>query len=197
MVLEVEYFTLYGSLPHRHLSNHSTCFHGAGCSGILGALFCRPVYEQADRSPWQRLNTTMALFLEFISQQWTLVAALAVVLTMLFFHESRKSGPSLSPQQAISLVNAQSGLFIDLRDASDYKAGHIVEAMHIPAAKLQSRLAELEKHKNEPIVLVCKMGQQAGAAGKTLKASGFEHVYKMTGGMMEWSNLQLPTISKS
>jgi rhodanese-related sulfurtransferase len=139
----------------------------------------------------------MALFLEFISQQWTLVAALAVVLSMLFFHESRKSGPSLSPQQAISMVNAQSGLFLDLRDGSDYKAGHIVEAMHIPAAKLQSRLAELEKHKNKPIVLVCKMGQQAGAAGKTLKASGFEHVYKMTGGMMEWSNLQLPTISKS
>jgi len=119
------------------------------------------------------------------------------VLLMLFFHESRKSGPSLSPQRAIIMVNTQSGLFVDLRDTSDYKAGHIVDAMHIPAAKLQSRLAELEKHKNEPIVLVCKMGQQASAAGKTLKASGFENVYKMTGGMMEWSNLQLPTISKS
>lgn len=197
MVREVGHFTLSGSPPHRHLSDHSARFRGAGRSGILGALFCRPVYEYADRSNWQRLNTKMALFLEFISQQWTLVAAMAAVLGMLFFHESRKSGPSLSPQQAISLVNSQSGLFLDLRDASDYKAGHIVDAMHIPAAKLQSRLAELEKHKNKPIVLVCKMGQHAGAAGKTLKASGFEHVYKMTGGMMEWSNLQLPTISKS
>jgi len=139
----------------------------------------------------------MALFLEFVSQQWMLVAALAAVVFMLFFHESRKSGPSLSPQQAISMVNAQDGLFLDIRDAGDYKQGHIVDALHLPAAKLESRLAELEKHKNNPIVLVCKMGQTASAAGKTLKANGFEHVYKMTGGMMEWSNLQLPVINKS
>ena len=139
----------------------------------------------------------MALFLEFVSQQWMLVAALAAVVFMLFFHESRKSGPSLSPQQAITMVNAQDGLFLDIRDAGDYKQGHIVDALHLPAAKLESRLAELEKHKDTPIVLVCKMGQTASAAGKTLKANGFEHVYKMTGGMMEWSNLQLPVINKS
>ena len=139
----------------------------------------------------------MDLFLEFVSQQWILVTALSVIVFMLFFHESRKSGPSLSPQQAITIVNAQGGLFLDIRDAGDYKQGHIVDALHLPATKLQSRMAELEKHKNSPIVLVCKMGQTASAAGKTLKANGFEHVYKMTGGMMEWSNLQLPTISKS
>ena len=139
----------------------------------------------------------MALFLEFVSQQWILVAALSVVVFMLFFHESRKSGAGLSPQQAITMVNAQQGLFLDIRDAGDYKQGHIVDALHLPAAKLETRIGELEKHKSKPRVLVCKMGQQASAAGKTLKANGFEHVYKMTGGMMEWSNLQLPTVSKS
>ena len=139
----------------------------------------------------------MALILEFVSQQWILIAALSAVVFMLFFHESRKSGPALSPQQAITMVNAQQGLFLDIRDAGDYKQGHIVDALHLPAAKLETRIGELEKHKSKPIVLVCKMGQQASAAGKTLKANGFEHVYKMTGGMMEWSNLQLPTISKS
>ncbi len=139
----------------------------------------------------------MALFLEFVSQQWMLVAGLAAVVSMLFFHEARKSGPGLSPQQAITMVNAQNGLFLDIRDGSDFKQGHIVDALHLPAAKLESRIAELEKHKNNPIIVVCKMGQAASAVSKTLKANGFEQVYKMTGGMMEWSNLQLPTISKS
>ena len=139
----------------------------------------------------------MELFLEFVSQQWVLVTALVVVVFMLFFHESRKSGPSLSPQQAINVVNGQEGVFLDIRDAADFKSGHIVDALHIPAAKLESRMAELEKSKSKPIVLVCKMGQHAGAAGKQLKANGFEQVYKMSGGMMEWSNLQLPTVSKS
>jgi rhodanese-related sulfurtransferase len=137
----------------------------------------------------------MALIFEFLTQQWILAAALSVVIIMLFMHETRKSGPSLSPQKAINMVNAEQGVFLDLRDAADYKQGHIVDAVHIPSAKLAERMAELEKYRNKPIILVCKMGQQASAAGKQLKGNNFEQVYKMTGGMMEWSNLQLPTVS--
>jgi rhodanese-related sulfurtransferase len=137
----------------------------------------------------------MALIFEFLTQQWILAAALSVVIIMLFMHETRKSGPSLSPQKAINMVNAEQGVFLDLRDAADYKQGHIVDAVHIPSAKLAERMAELEKYRNKPIILVCKMGQQASAAGKQLKGNNFEQVYKMTGGMMEWSNLQLPTVT--
>jgi rhodanese-related sulfurtransferase len=137
----------------------------------------------------------MALFLEFLTQQWILAAALLAVVAMLLMHETRKSGPSLSPQKAINIVNGEQGVFLDLRDAGDYKQGHIVDALHIPSAKLADRMAELEKYRNKPIVIVCKMGQQSGAAGKQLKAGNFEKVYKMTGGMMEWRNLQLPTVS--
>ena len=86
----------------------------------------------------------MALFLEFLAQQWILVAALLAVVVMLVLHETRRSGPSLSPQQAINLVNAEQGVFLDLRDAADFKRGHIVDAMHIPAAKLSERMAELQ-----------------------------------------------------
>ena len=35
------------------------------------------------------------------------------------------------------------------------------------------RLAELDKHRDRPIVIVCKMGQQAGVAGKQLRAAGY------------------------
>lgn len=136
----------------------------------------------------------MQLFLEFLAQQWILVGALATAIALLLFHESRKSGPSLSPQQAISLINSEQGIFLDLRDAGDYGAGHIADALNIPASKMESRMAELEKFKSKPIVLVCKMGQQASGAGKQLRAAGYEQVYRMTGGMMEWTNLQLPLV---
>lgn len=137
----------------------------------------------------------MALFFEFLAQQWLLVAALLAVIVMLVMHEARKSGPSLSPQQAINLVNSQDGVFVDLRDTAEFNKGHIVGAVNIPAAKLPERLVELEKYKDKPVVLVCKMGQQAGVAGKQLKAGGFSQVNKMSGGMMEWGNLQLPMVS--
>ena len=138
----------------------------------------------------------MALLLEFLLQQWILVAALLVAIGLLLFHETRKAGPALSPQQAINLVNAEDGVFLDLRDGGDFKQGHIVDAIHIPMAKLAARKDELEAYRDRPIVLVCKMGQQAGAASKQLRADGFGKVYKMAGGMLEWSNLQLPTVAK-
>ena len=137
----------------------------------------------------------MALFFEFLAQQWILVAALLAVVVMLFMHETRKSGTSLSPQQAINLVNAEDGVFVDLRDTADFRAGHIVEAMHVPSSKLLNNTGLLEKYRNQPIVLVCKMGQTAGAVGKKLNADGYENVNIMTGGMMEWNNLQLPVVN--
>jgi rhodanese-related sulfurtransferase len=137
----------------------------------------------------------MALFLEFLAQQWLLATALLAVAVMLFMHETRKSGTSLSPQKAINLVNAEQGVFVDLRETADFRAGHIVDAMHIPSTKLLNNTGLLENYRDKPIVLVCKMGQSAGSVGKKLNADGFEKVNIMTGGMMEWRNLQLPVVS--
>jgi rhodanese-related sulfurtransferase len=136
----------------------------------------------------------MALFLDFLTQQWMLVTGLAVAVGLLFNHESRKSGQSLSPQQAISMVNGEQGVFLDLRDAADFGRGHIVDAMHIPAGKLDARIAELENFRDRPLILVCKMGQHSGAVGKKLNTQGFSRVYRMAGGMMEWGALQLPLV---
>jgi rhodanese-related sulfurtransferase len=134
------------------------------------------------------------MFLEFLMQQWILVAALLSALGMLLFHETRKAGPALSPQQAITLVNSEDGVFLDVREGKDYKQGHIADALHIPFAKLKSREDELKAYRDRPVIIVCKMGQQAGAAAKQLRAAGFSKVYKMAGGMLEWRNLQLPLV---
>ena len=62
----------------------------------------------------------MALFLEFVAQQWLLVAALLTVIVMLVLHESRKSGASVTPQQAINEVNGEGGYRrVPIDDGSD------------------------------------------------------------------------------
>lgn len=137
----------------------------------------------------------MALFLEFAAQQWLLIAALLAVVGMLVAHETRKAGPALSPQQAINMVNSEGGVFVDLREAKAFRAGHIVDAVHIPVARLGERSGELQPWREKPVILVCNMGQQAGAASRQLRESGFSRVYKMAGGMMEWSSQQLPTVT--
>ena len=138
----------------------------------------------------------MELFLQFLSEQWILATALIVCVTLLLRHESAKGGPTLSPQELINKVNNEQAVVVDLRDAKDYEQGHIVDAISIPYAKLADRIGELDKHKGKPVVLVCKMGQHTGAAGKQLKAAGFEQVFRLNGGMMEWTGQQLPLIAK-
>jgi rhodanese-related sulfurtransferase len=138
----------------------------------------------------------MELFFEFLTQQWMLATALAVVVGLYFHSESRRAGSTVTPQQAINMINSESAVVVDLRDSKEYQAGHIVDAQNIPAAKMEARMAELEPHRSKPIILVCKMGQHSSSAGKQLSAKGFEKVYRMSGGMMEWGSLQLPLVSK-
>lgn len=137
----------------------------------------------------------MALFFEFLAEQWMVSGALAVCLILLFQHEGRKGGPSLSTAQLINQVNQQQAVVIDLRDSAEFSAGHIVDALNIPHAKLESRTAELESYRDRPLILVCKMGQHSGASGKLLTAKGFSNVSRLSGGMMEWKSSQLPLVT--
>ena len=138
----------------------------------------------------------MDLFIEFFIEQWVLFLALIASFVMLFVHESRKAGPAATPQQAITLVNSAEGVFLDIRDGIDYKKGHIADSVHIPLSQLPTRREELTKYKDKPIIVVCKMGQSAGPATKQLREAGFARAQKMTGGMMEWTALKLPVVSK-
>ena len=133
---------------------------------------------------------------QFLAQQWILVAALATTLTMLMLHESRKAGPALSINEAVQLVNGDGGIFLDIREATDYARGHITDAVHSPAAALVKRSNELEKYRDKPVVVVCKMGQSAGPATKSLRAQGFSRAQKLSGGMMEWDAQKLPVVTE-
>jgi len=133
------------------------------------------------------------LFLAFISEQWMLVSALAVLAYAYAWTEKQKGGVTVSHHQLTRLVNDGSAVVVDLRDAAEFKGGHIVDALHIPHAKLSDRVNELKSHQTKTIILVDKMGQHAGTAGRVLKAKGFE-VNRLEGGMTDWQANNLPVV---
>jgi rhodanese-related sulfurtransferase len=156
--------------------------HGGQC--ILARLLLHQT-ELAD---------VQLIYIEFLSQQWPLVAALTVCLALLIVHESRRGGKTVSPQQLVTLVNGQQAVVIDLRDPAEFRKGHIVEAINIPYAKVDERWPELEALRERPLVLVCKMGQFSSAIGKRLLAKGFTQVHRLRGGLNEWQGAQLPLV---
>lgn len=134
------------------------------------------------------------MFIEFLTQQWPLAGAWLVLLFLLFFHESRKGGKAVGPQRLTGLVNREEGLVLDIRDGNEFRKGHITGAVNIPFKDLAGRVSEIDSHRDKPVIVVCKHGQSAGAAGKILKANGFEQVYKLTGGLSEWTAASLPLV---
>lgn len=139
----------------------------------------------------------MEQFLEFIGNNLILVGVWVALAAALIFHLSKSGAQAIGPQQAVMLINRNDGLVLDIRDKKDYDAGHIVDSVHIPHTKLSAQLAELEKLKSRPIIVVCKMGQHSGEACKMLKSAGFEQVVRLRGGMAEWRAQNLPLVQKA
>jgi len=131
---------------------------------------------------------------EFVGNHPFLIGAFVVLLVLFIRNETQRGGKSVSAQQLVELVNRSNALVVDLRDKKEFDAGHIVGAVNIPQASLESRAAELERHKDRPIILACRMGQHAGGAGTMLRKRGFENVSRLTGGVAEWRNQNLPLV---
>jgi rhodanese-related sulfurtransferase len=136
----------------------------------------------------------MAQLLEFVGNHPILVGLFAVLLALFIRNETQRGGKGVSPQELVNLVNKEGALVLDVRDSKEFAAGHIVDAVNVPHAALEGRLAELEKYKEKPVTIVCKMGQHAGTAGAVLRKAGFASVSRLTGGMTEWRNQNLPVV---
>jgi rhodanese-related sulfurtransferase len=132
---------------------------------------------------------------DFINNNWMLVTVWGAFLAAFLWDNNQRSGASVSTAQATQMINKQDAVVLDIRDKKDFDEGHLANAINIPYASLADRLSELESSKEHPIVLVCKSGQSVGMAGKTLKQKGFQ-VFRLSGGMMEWSNQNLPVVTK-
>ena len=138
----------------------------------------------------------MDMFLEFAAQQWMLFGALPALAALLAVHESRRGGAALGVHELASLVNRDGGVVLDLRAEPDFRRGHIANAVSMPHSRLgENNVTPLERYRSGPVILVCRLGQHSGAVAKRLRASGFERVYRLRGGMAEWNQQQMPLVS--
>jgi rhodanese-related sulfurtransferase len=130
----------------------------------------------------------------FISNHPYLVGAFVVLLALFIRNEMSRGGATVSAQQLVQMVNNEDAIVVDVRDKAEFEAGHIVDAINIPYANLESRIDELKKHKDKPIVVACKMGQHSGAAGTVLRKNGFTNVSRLRGGIADWRGQSLPVV---
>lgn len=132
--------------------------------------------------------------IEFIANHYLLSGAFLVVLVLLIVTEGRKAGKALTSQQATVLLNRENAVLVDIRPKKDFAAGHIVDSINIPLDSFATRVVELDKHREKPIILACANGQHAGAASKQLKAAGYANVNRLAHGISGWRADNLPLV---
>jgi hydroxyacylglutathione hydrolase len=91
---------------------------------------------------------------------------------------------------AVDRGGAEAPLVIDVRQASEYEAGHLDGAWHIGAGELAGRLDELPR--DRPIATICAAGYRASVAASLLAAAGFTNVSAVAGGVDAWAAQGLP-----
>ncbi len=138
----------------------------------------------------------MAQFVEFIGNHLVLSTMWVVTLGAIILYHQKTGSSSVGPQQAVMLINRKNAVVVDVRDKKEFESGHIVDSINIPLAKLKQRMTELKKHKDNPLVVVCKLGQHSGEAAKILMEAGHAEVFKLSGGLTEWKAQSLPLVQK-
>ena len=132
----------------------------------------------------------MERWFEFMGNHPFLFGALAVLLVLFFVIEGKRGGRKISAQSLGILVKAQNAMLIDLRDAKDFREGHISGSRNIPYSKLTSHIEEL-KAAERPLVFICNLGQVAGTA---LQQVGHHDAYRLDGGITNWKAQGLPLV---
>ncbi|MCG2573670.1 MULTISPECIES: rhodanese-like domain-containing protein [Acinetobacter] len=132
----------------------------------------------------------MERWFEFMGNHPFLFGILAVLIVLFFVFEGRRSGRKISPQSLGILVKVKNAILIDLRDAKDFREGHISGSRNIPYSQIASHLEEL-KSSDRPLVFICNLGQVAGSA---LQQVGHADSYRLDGGVANWKAQGLPLV---
>ncbi len=76
---------------------------------------------------------------------------------------------------------------IDVRELDEWQAVHIPGSIHIPKDTIPSKLEAAVADKAHPIYLLCKGGIRSIYAAQSLIELGYNEVYSISGGIMEWA----------
>lgn len=84
-------------------------------------------------------------------------------------------------------VPAKGFRMVDVREPDEFtgQLGHIPGAELVPLGTVMAHAPGWNK--DEPLLLVCKVGGRSGHAAQALSRMGFSKVMNLVGGMMAWN----------
>ncbi len=124
-----------------------------------------------------------------MSTTWIILLAVIVAFigyTVWMYFYQKKLITTLSEEEF--RAGYRKAQLIDIREADEYTAGHILGARNIPLSQIRLRHKELRK--DQPVYLYCQSGFRTGRAAQYLKKQGYKDFYQLQGGFknVDWKN---------
>ena len=128
----------------------------------------------------------------FIDNWYLILLALGSGALLLMPAMKNVGGGTLSPANAVALINREKAVVVDVSEPDEFAAGHITGAKNIPLAQLEERLPTVAKNKALPLILVCASGKRAQGAVATATKLGYANVQALAGGILAWRKADMP-----
>ncbi len=98
--------------------------------------------------------------------------------------------PQVAPAALAPRLAKGEVLVVDVRGRSEWDAGHLAGATHIPLGSLHARAAGIPR--DRPVVVQCESGSRSAIAASVLRLRGYRNVENLTGGIAAWRKAGLP-----
>lgn len=103
-----------------------------------------------------------------------------------------KTFPSVKAEQINDLSHYQ---VLDTREKEEFEVSYLAGAKWVGFETFELKnVAELDR--NQPVLVYCTVGARSQDIGKKLRDAGFTRVYNLYGGIIQWSNCDLPLESE-
>ena len=90
------------------------------------------------------------------------------------------------------LVNGDNFVLVDVREESEFAAGHAAGAIHLGKGVIERDIEAKIPDPSTPLVLYCGGGFRSALAADALQKMGYTNVISMDGGWRAWMLAGLP-----
>ena len=105
------------------------------------------------------------------------------------------SVPLIRPDSLAQMLNAEdSVLLLDTRSKAEWEISHLAAAQFAGFEEFDSNEWS-GAPKELPVVIYCSIGWRSEKIGERMQQAGFEKVYNLYGGIIEWKNNDYPLVT--
>jgi rhodanese-related sulfurtransferase len=129
------------------------------------------------------------------------VSMLVLITIFLVSCNNKQPSKTITKSGEINVVTpaefqekSQNQLIVDVRTPGEFAQGHLEGAININLFDKNFTEQFADFNKSEPVFLYCRSGNRTSTASQKLSAIGFQKIYDLHGGIINWSKNNQPII---